>query len=115
LPSYVIPWPPSTNTLYRAFRGRNILSAKARKWAIDAGAALLEQKARPIKGPVEVEIELACPTKRKFDPDNRVKAVLDLLVKCYIIEDDDHSILRRFSVSLGEGFVGARVTVKPTG
>jgi Holliday junction resolvase RusA-like endonuclease len=113
LQSFVISWPPSTNSLWRAYRGRNILSRPARLWAIKAEKELLDQGARPTRGPVEVDIELCAPTRRAFDPDNRTKAVLDLLVKSYVIEDDNNSIVKRISVSIGEGFVGARVTIRP--
>lgn len=70
------------------------------------------QKARPVMGPVEVEIELCSPSKRSFDLDNRIKAVLDLLVKNLIIEADNHSIVRRITASVGEGFSGARITIR---
>ena len=85
---------------------------KARVWADRASKELLAQKVRPIKGPVEVDIELCSPTKRSFDLDNRIKAVLDLLVKCYIIEADNHSIVRRITALVGEGFEGARITIR---
>jgi len=112
--SFVLPWPPSTNSLWRAYRGRNILSFRARQWTLEASKELLAQGARPVHGPVEIEILLRSPTRRKFDPDNRTKAVLDLLVKNYILEDDNNEIIQRLSVAIdncGE-FTGAKVTIK---
>lgn len=109
----LLSWPPSVNDLYRAFRGRNILSAKARKWYEDGKAELLLQRATPVIGTVEIAVELASPTKRRYDPDNRIKAIFDLLVRCGIIEDDDNATIKRYSVDVdGEGFLGARVTIR---
>lgn len=108
----LLSWPPSTNDLWRAVRGRNILSRKARLWLELAGKELLEQKIKPILGEIEMEIELCSPFNRPFDLDNRVKAVLDLLVKSGIIEDDSNRFLKRLVVSVGSGFKGATVVIR---
>lgn len=109
--TFFLSWPPSTNSLWRAFRGRNILSAKARVWHDVASKELICQKARPISGPVQIELALKSPTKRLYDLDNRIKAVLDLLVKNGIIEDDNNQILKRLVVSVDGDFVGATISV----
>lgn len=89
------------------------MSAQARAWKASAELELVAQRPEPVAGPVQIDIELASPTRRKFDPDNRVKALLDLLVKNGVIEADDNSVLKKFSVSVdGEGFCGARVTIR---
>ena len=92
--TYLVSWPPSTNGLWRAFRGRNILSRRARLWAESAAKELAEQRAKPIAGKVIIDIELNSPFKRSYDPDNRVKAVMDLLVKNGIIEDDSNQFVK---------------------
>ncbi len=115
--TYVLSWPPSTNSLWRAFRGRNILSKQARIWSENASKELVEQKATLVSGPVTIDIELSSPTKRSYDPDNRVKALLDLLVKNGIIEDDNNSIVHKLSIytQCGELFKGARVSIRKVG
>lgn len=110
--TYWLSWPPSTNSLWRSFRGRNILSARARKWSDDASRDLLSQGARSILGPVEVSIELCSPWNKDYDPDNRIKSILDLLVRNQVIEDDNHKIVRKLTVSIGEDFKGAKVTLR---
>ena len=110
--TFLLPWPVSTNGLWRAFRGRNILSEPARKWAKAAAMELMIQKARPIKGPVSILIELCPPTKRAFDIDNRLKAPIDLLVRNNVIESDDDSIVREVIARIGS-HIGARITITP--
>lgn len=111
--TYLLPWPPSTNALWRAFRGRNILSRQARLWAESAEKELRAQRAELVPGPVEVHIALCAPHKRRYDLDNRIKAVLDLLVKQGLIEDDGHAVVRKIIASVGDGFQGAKVTIHP--
>lgn len=110
--TYLLSWPPSTNDLWRAVNGRNILSRRARAWAETAGKEVLAQGLTTFPGPVTVDIDLQSPFRRPYDPDNRVKAVMDLLVKCAIIEGDSDRQVHRITVSTQEsGFVGARVTI----
>ena len=109
-----IPWPPSTNSLWRARAGRNILSQHYRDWRKTAGLEVMAQRPKKHSGPVSIAIELSAPNKRAFDIDNRSKALLDLLVMCHVIEADDSSVVRELHVRCGEGFTGARVFVRPT-
>ena len=110
--TFLLPWPVSTNGLWRAFNGRNILSAPARAWNKAAAMELMVQRARPIKGPVTLLIELCSPYGRRFDLSNRIKIVEDLLVKNAVIEGDDDEIVREVIVRAG-AYKGARVTVTP--
>lgn len=112
---YFLSWPPSQNALWRAYNGRNILSAQGRQWYKTAADELLCQRARPIKGPVVIQVDLAAPTRREYDPDNKVKALFDSLVKSGIIEDDSNRIIKRHSVSVDGESVGAKVTIIPFG
>jgi Holliday junction resolvase RusA-like endonuclease len=110
--SYVVSWPPSVNELWRSWNGRNILSSRARRWKAAAEVELLAQKPVPVPGPVVIHVELASPYGRRFDPDNKIKALFDLLVKSGIIEKDDDSIVKDHRVTVdGEGFKGARITI----
>jgi crossover junction endodeoxyribonuclease RusA len=111
----IISWPPSTNSLWRACAGRNVLSARYRAWRNTAGLELMAQRPKKHSGPVTIAIELSPPDRRSFDIDNRSKALLDLLVMCNVIERDSSDILRELSIRLGEGFSGARVTISAWG
>lgn len=111
--TFVISWPPGVNTLYGVWGGRKILSRRGREWYKRATEELLAAKPVSIPGPVEIDIELCSPFKRRYDPDGRVKALLDLLVKNLVIEDDNDLILRRHTVIPVEGgVVGAVLTVR---
>lgn len=82
-----LPFPPSVNdsTLNRRGGGRALTPA-ARQWRHDAGWALKEQHPRQHAGRVAIRIHL--DDTRQGDADNRVKAVLDLLVAHRVIPDD---------------------------
>ncbi len=106
--AFLLPWPPSVNTRER-YPTRSYL-----EWVDDAGAAIIAQDVCTTTGTVEIEIELGAPSKRKWDLDNRAKAVLDLLVLHGIIEDDNSKILRRLTlIARDKGLTGAIVTVIP--
>ena len=108
-----LSFPPSTNRLSRAYTGRIISSKQHRAWVKEAGLALMAQRPQKHEGPVSVSIELGPPHGRKFDLDNRVKALLDALVRGQVIESDCINTVRELHVKLGEGFVGARIEVRP--
>lgn len=96
--SITLPFPPSVNALYRAVKGRTILSAQYRSWQTLAGLTLATQRPEKVTGPVTVTVELTPPDKRKRDIDNAgFKAVLDLLVKHSVIEADDSTIVREIT------------------
>lgn len=84
-----IPLPPSVNSLYRAFRGRTIMSKAGRKYRADGLAAVLSQDRRKFKGRVAVEIKVYPADKRRFDLDNRAKGILDLMTHAGIWNDDE--------------------------
>ncbi len=74
---------------------------------------MMIQRPHPVRGPVEISIELCAPTARAYDLDNRVKALLDLLVAHAKIDGDDNHTVKRLVVAQGMGFTGARITVTP--
>jgi crossover junction endodeoxyribonuclease RusA len=80
-------FPPTVNTVYRAFKNRMILSARGRKFFRD-GKQMLMFDDPPITGRVAVSISLYPPDKRKRDIDNYVKSILDLMTKAGVWADD---------------------------
>jgi Holliday junction resolvase RusA-like endonuclease len=103
--SLTLPWPPSTNSLFTNRRGGRSATPAYKAWQEDAGWTLQAQHPERHAGPVAVTVELRNPTKRKADADNRLKAVLDLLVKHQVIAADDSTTLRSVTarwVDIGE-------------
>jgi crossover junction endodeoxyribonuclease RusA len=107
-----LPKPPSVNNLHLNVRGRGrVKSPKYRAWIEHAGLALLMARPAKLQGPVSIDCEFE--DKGSGDIDNFSKAVLDLLVRHQVIEDDRRSIVRRLNLSWSTDVAGCRVTVTP--
>ncbi len=94
-----LPFPPSTNRLWRSVRGRIILSLDYKKWKKDAFEAVcILQKlgSQPVLGVHELELKLSRSGHIRRDADNCLKAVLDIGKECRLIVDD--KLCRRASV-----------------
>ena len=110
-----LPWPPSTNQLYRsvtvAGRPRVLLSKAARDYH-----SLVRRRAMLDKWPafsdmdrLEVIIHAMPPDRRKRDLDNLLKTVLDALVKGGLVPDD--SQIDRLSILRGRIVKGGALTI----
>lgn len=103
-----LPLPPSTNNLFATVWRKSkktgkrvplrIAAKKYAAWKDAAGWTLKTQERWRLGGPVNVAIYL--PLKMAGDIDNRVKAILDLLVKFDWIDDDKN--VRSLSVARSE-------------
>jgi crossover junction endodeoxyribonuclease RusA len=87
----VLPVPISTNTYYRNFNGRMIISRAGRHYSTQVRNAALEQLGcyQPVQGRLALDISFYPPDKRVRDLDNFCgKALLDALCKAGLYEDD---------------------------
>lgn len=85
---FTMPTPPSTNTLYRNVRGKGRVKTAAYHDFIAMGiAAIRGQRVQPIAGNVLAVFGVERMSK-SADIDNRLKAMLDTIVKAGVIEDD---------------------------
>jgi Holliday junction resolvase RusA-like endonuclease len=86
-----LPFPISTNALWRSAMGRVFISPKYKAWKHEADGMFLTQKKslKPIKGNFTAVITLD-ERRRKVarDVDNRGKCLLDALQHFGLIEDD---------------------------
>lgn len=108
---FTLPLPPSTNNLFRNVNGKGRVKTDDYKaWQEAAGWALKAQRPTPIAGPVSISISIYRASKAS-DLDNRIKAVLDLIVEHSVIDDDRNvqEIFARWSNDTD----GALVVVKP--
>ena len=83
--------PPSVNHLYKYGNKRAYISAEARTWQKYAAAAMklnYNKNAVPSGAPVKVKIRFITSDNRRWDIDNRLKSLLDCLMKAGIILDD---------------------------
>ena len=85
--SISIPVPPSVNHMHKSGRGYRYSTAEYRNWQRSAGWEVLRQKPVPLTA-CRYEVELTLPAKLRGDIDNRIKPVLDLLVKLGVVPDD---------------------------
>lgn len=116
----VLPYPPSTNTLFRNVPGRGRVKTKAYKtWQNAAGwevrRSLISSSAVfPLPGRHSLKLELVKPDRRKRDISNAIKAVEDILVEYGVIEDDSlvHEIHVLQLPASEADFAGCRVTVE---
>jgi crossover junction endodeoxyribonuclease RusA len=98
-------WPPSTNSIWRCWKGRVILSRRGRQWYKDALPLIDVPAGCPLEGRLSVAISLHPPNRRSFDLDNKVKVLQDTLTRAGVIRDD--SLVDLLTVS--------RETIVPNG
>ena len=106
-----LPYPPSVNAYWRAFRGRVILSRAGREYRRSLD---LRYIVGTTFGEVEVGVVAYPPDKRRRDLDNILKCVNDALTHLRAIEDD--SLIRRAVQEWGEidrENPRVEVTIKP--
>src|SRR5277367_5820515 len=92
--SFELPYPPSVNAIYRHTERGVVLTKAVRAYRLQVGKFALAYSVprweRSIKGRLWCEIRVCPPTKkRKRDLDNILKAVLDALQHCGVLEDDE--------------------------
>ena len=83
-----LPLPPSVNRLWRSNRGRVHRAPRYLSWLKAAGWELVTQRPERLAGSVRVNISAGRPDRRRRDVDNLGKALLDLLTKHEVIQDD---------------------------
>ena len=85
----ILPFPPTTNNLFRNVRGKGRVPTKRyEQWMKQAMQELMIQRPERLAGFVSVDLAFCRPDKRRRDLDNLLKAPLDALVKFAVIEDD---------------------------
>lgn len=85
-----IPYPPSTNRIWRQGQGRVHKSQEYKDWiALSAWEIRAQLGPHPvITKPFKIDLRINRPDKRKRDLDNLIKPILDLLALYGLIEND---------------------------
>lgn len=81
-----LPWPPSTNRIWRRVGNRTVLSKAAKKYYKDVTDSIAVPVA--MTGRLAVALVVSPPDERRRDIDNLTKTVLDALRKVGAYEDD---------------------------
>lgn len=85
----VMPFPPTTNNLYRNAGSRGRVKTSAyRLWLQEAALLLRAQRAPRVAGSYSLAITADRPDNRRRDLGNLEKAVSDCLVQAGVVEDD---------------------------
>lgn len=109
-----MPWPPSTNRIWRNVGKRTLLSKEARVFRNQARGELLAQGAanRKLAGRVVLEVVLYPKNGRAFDIDNKLKALLDALTYSRVWLDDGQVDEIRVVRGPQQDEARARVTIR---
>lgn len=83
-----LPLPPSTNQIWRRGRDQTYRSENYRAWLAEAGWTAKAQRPGKVVGPYALTVRATRPDRRKWDLDNLLKPISDLLCSIGVIEDD---------------------------
>lgn len=110
-----LPFPPSINGYWRAFKRGNIctqiISKKGRDYRLAVEDKMFSYDYKTLYGKLQVEIDLYPPDKRKRDLDNYMKSTLDALTHVGIWEDDSQidSLTMRRGIIVKGGCVDIQI------
>ncbi len=110
---FSLPRAPGINELwFNNSRGGRTRTKKYNAWLQEAGWEILQQRVKPVLGPVHILYEIT--DEGGYDTDAPIKALNDLLVKQRVIEADTRKIVRLLTIAWMDVLDGVLVTIKPT-
>ena len=107
---YELPYPPSVNNYWHASGKRRYISPAGKKFTEEVFAVVKSQGSKSF-GDVSLGISVMIHprSKRKFDLDNTLKAILDALMKADVYDDD--SQFEYIEIARGEAKDGGAAVV----
>jgi crossover junction endodeoxyribonuclease RusA len=105
-----LPYPPSINHYYRKVGPRTLISREGRRFREEVTSVLAALNLRPMTGPLEVQIDVYPPDRRRRDIDNVQKALLDALEHGGAYQDDSQIV--RLAIEKHDPAPGGRTLVR---
>lgn len=107
---FQLPYPPSVNHYWRRVGARTLISRGGRAFRQAVCSLLAARGVRPLTGPLEVEVLVHPPDRRRRDIDNVQKALLDALQHGGAYADDSQIV--RLAIEKGEPMEGGQTIVR---
>ena len=107
----ILPYPPSTNALWRMGRRRMYKSKRYSDWMVSCFDPLIDFET--ICHPVSIEMSVGRPDRRKRDLDNITKPILDALETHKVLEND--SLVERLLLYWSKEHQNVRVKIMSMG
>lgn len=105
-----LPYPPSVNTYWRSNGKRRYISPAGVKFTEEVSLIVKMQKPKTFADKqVAISVMIHPRSKRKFDLDNTLKAILDALMKAGMYDDD--SQIEYIEIARGEKIDGGKAVV----
>ena len=104
-----LPFPPSVNHYYRHVGPRTLISREGRRFRENVASVLAGLGVQPLAGPLDVEVGVFPPDRRRRDLDNCLKSLIDAIQHGGAYEDDSQIV--RLVIEKREVFPGGRVIV----
>lgn len=105
-----LPYPPSVNHYWRRVGSRTLISRGGRAFREAVCSILAAQGARPLEGPLFVDVTIRPPDRRRRDIDNVAKALLDALAHGGAYDDDAQIV--RLAIEKAEPIEGGKTIVR---
>ncbi len=107
-----LPYPPSINHYWRRVGRHTLISRTGREFRANVVAILARRRVVRLDGPLEIEIDLHPPDRRRRDVDNALKSLLDALQHGGAYADDSQivrlEVTKRGNVEGGKTLVRIR-------
>lgn len=107
---FELPYPPSVNHYWRRVGTRTLISRGGRAFRQTVCSILAAGRCQSLTGPLEVDITVYPPDRRRRDVDNVQKALLDALQHGGAYTDDSQIV--RLTIEKGQPVEGGKTTVR---
>jgi len=88
-----IPFPPSTNRIWRQWQGRTLLSREGREYRARVAETVMMERVQSFgRREIVMHIDAHMPDRRRRDLDNLLKAAQDALQAARVMEDDSQIV-----------------------